>query len=64
MSMLKALTDGLNYEEFVDEDYEPTYADRNVVAVHFYHNLVIIEKGTNAEGTNKTRVLKKRYGTP
>jgi cephalosporin hydroxylase len=62
MSMLKALADGVNYEEFVDEDYEPTYADRHVVAVHFYHNLVIIEKGTNAEGTNKTRVLKKRYG--
>jgi len=31
---------------------------RDVVAVHFYHNLVIIEKGTNAEGTNKKRVLK------
>jgi hypothetical protein len=62
MTMLKALADGLNYEEFVDEDYEPTYADRNVVAVHFYHNLVIIEKGVNAEGTNKKKVLKKRYG--
>ena len=63
MSMLKALADGVNYEEFVDDDYQPTYADRHVVAVHFYHNLVIIEKGTNAEGTNKTKVLKKRYGT-
>jgi hypothetical protein len=61
MSMLKALADGVNYEEYVDADFEPSYSDRNVVAVHFYHNLVIIEKGTNAEGTNKKRVLKRRY---
>ncbi|MET9021343.1 class I SAM-dependent methyltransferase [Actinopolymorpha sp. NPDC004070] len=63
MALLKGLADGLNYEEFVTEGYEPTYTDLNVVAVHFYHNLVIIEKGKNAEGTNKRRILKKRYGT-
>ncbi|MFJ4837377.1 hypothetical protein [Streptomyces sp. NPDC088746] len=61
MSMLKRLADGLNYEEFVDKDYEPSYTDLNIVGMHFYHNLVIIEKGKNAEGTNKKRVLKKRY---
>ncbi|MFI9825463.1 class I SAM-dependent methyltransferase [Streptomyces sp. NPDC052013] len=61
MGMLKRLTDGLNYEEFVDESYEPTYTDRNVVGVHFYHNLVIIEKGKNAEGSNKRSALKQRY---
>ncbi|MER5176798.1 class I SAM-dependent methyltransferase [Streptomyces sp. NPDC002896] len=61
MSMLKRLADGLNYEEFVDVDYQPTYTDLNVVGVHFYHSLVIIEKGRNAEGTNKKRVLKERY---
>ncbi len=61
MSMLKRLADGLNYEEFVDVDYEPTYTDLHVVGVHFYHNLVIVEKGQNAEGTNKKRVLKARY---
>jgi hypothetical protein len=61
MSMLKRLADGLNYEEFVDDNYQPTYTDLNVVGVHFYHNLAIIEKGTNAEGTNKEQVLTKRY---
>ncbi|OAH10090.1 class I SAM-dependent methyltransferase [Streptomyces jeddahensis] len=61
MSMLKRLADGLNYEEFVDVDYQPTYTDLNVVGLHFYHNLVIIEKGKNAEGTNKKRILKQRY---
>ncbi|WP_328675759.1 class I SAM-dependent methyltransferase [Streptomyces sp. NBC_01261] len=63
MGMLKRLTDGLNYEEFVDDDYKPTYFDLNIRAVHFFHNLVIIEKGANAEGTNKKRALKDRYGT-
>ncbi|MFF5493938.1 hypothetical protein [Streptomyces aquilus] len=61
MAMLKRLTDGLNYEEFVDEHYQPSYTDLNVVGVHFYHNLVIIEKGKNAEGTNKRSALKARY---
>ena len=61
MAMLKRLVDGLNYEEFVDEDYAPSYTDRHVVAAHFFHNLAIIEKGENAEGTRKRSILKKRY---
>ena len=52
MSMVKDLVDGLNWEEFVDDDYRPTYTDRHVRSVHAYHNLVIIEKGDNVEGTN------------
>lgn len=63
MAMLKRLVDGLNHEEFVDEGYEPTYADRHVVAAHFFHNLAILEKGVNEEGTHKRSILKKRYGT-
>lgn len=61
MALVKDLVDGLNYEEYVDEDYEPTYTDRNVVAVHAYHNLVLIEKGHNAEGTKRRKILKSRY---
>ena len=63
MGLVKRLVDGLNHEEFVDEDYQPTYADRHVGGVHCYHNLVILEKGENAEGTNKREVLQERYGT-
>jgi demethylmacrocin O-methyltransferase len=51
MGLIKSLIDGLNYEEFLDEDYEPTYTDRHVVAVHCFHNLAIIEKGENREGS-------------
>jgi hypothetical protein len=61
MALVKDLLDGLNYEEFVDESYEPTYTDLHVTAVHAYHNLVLIEKGHNAEGTNRRRVLRRRY---
>jgi hypothetical protein len=61
MAMLKRLTDGLNYEEFVTEPYRPSYTDLNVVGVHFYHNLVFIEKGRNAEGTRKKQILRQRY---
>lgn len=63
MALVKDLLDGLNYEEFVDESYEPTYTDLNVRAIHAYHNLIIIEKGSNAEGTNRRRMLKRRYAS-
>ena len=61
MALLKSLCDGLNYEEFVDESYEPTYSDLHVVGVHFYHNMVVIEKGTNLEGTARRKILRARY---
>jgi hypothetical protein len=61
MAFCKRLADGLNYEEFVDPDYEPSYFDQHIKAVHFYHNLVIIEKGANREGTRKRAILRKRY---
>ena len=61
MGLCKRLADGLNYEEFVDEAYEPTYTDTHVVGVHFYHNLVFVQKGTNKEGTKRRQILKDRY---
>ncbi|MBW9204487.1 hypothetical protein KV097_00910 [Mumia sp. zg.B17] len=64
MALVKSLVDGLNHEEFVDEAYEPSYTDRHVVAVHCYHNLVIIEKGDNLEGTRRRAILRARYATP
>jgi len=61
MALLKRLVDGLNHEEFVEEGYEPTYTDQHVVAAHFYHNVAILQKGFNAEGTRKQKILKDRY---
>lgn len=47
MGFFKALSDGLNYEEFKDIEYVPTYTDRHIVAMHFYHNLIVLQKGHN-----------------
>ncbi len=55
MGFIKGLIDGLNYIEFPQEGYEPTYYDRNIVAMHFYHNLVFIEKGDNNEPVSPNR---------
>ena len=48
MGFLKQLVDGLNYTEYEIDNYEPTYFDRHIVAMHFYHNMVFIRKGLNA----------------
>jgi demethylmacrocin O-methyltransferase len=61
MAMVKRLLDGLNHEEFLDESYAPSYTDLHVVAVHCYHNLVIIEKGDNREGSNKRTANRRWY---
>lgn len=52
MCMLKSMTDGLNYEEFDSPGYEPSYSDRNIKSLHFYHNMAFIYKGDNNEGSN------------
>ena len=61
MGFVKRLVDGLNHEEFLDPDYQATYTDTHVKAVHCYHNLVVVEKGDNREGSNKRKVLRTRY---
>jgi hypothetical protein len=52
MNMFKRLVDGLNYEEFINPGYTPSYFDKNIVSLHFYHNLVIVYKGDNNEDSN------------
>jgi hypothetical protein len=50
---LKQLVDGLNYQEFKLPGYVPNYFMRHIVAIHFYHNLVFIEKGHNNESRDE-----------
>lgn len=61
MDLVKKLVDGLNHEEFLVEDYQPSYTDQHVKAVHAWHNLVVIEKGDNREGTNRDQVFNLPY---
>jgi hypothetical protein len=51
MAMLKALVDGLNWEEILDRS--PAQFDKIISSISFYHNLSFILKGCNEEGTNK-----------
>lgn len=49
MNYFKKLTDCLNHKEFVNREYVPTYFDRNICSIQFYHNLILIFKGLNDE---------------
>lgn len=52
MGFIKNLVDGLNWEEF--HERKPGPYDEMITALHFYHNLAIIKKGRNLEGSNKS----------
>lgn len=52
MNFFKGLTDALNNQEFLIPGYKPTYYDKNIVSMHFYHNLIFIYKGENNEKSN------------
>jgi len=52
MNYFKQLTDCLNYKELIIKDYEPNFYDKNILSIHFYHNLIFIYKGNNNEESN------------
>lgn len=52
MGYFKSLVDGLNYEEFDFDSYKPTYYDKNILGINFYHNMIVIHKGDNNYGSN------------
>jgi len=59
MAFFKAISDGLNYMEYPIENYEPTYLDRHVVEMAFFHNLIIIRKGLNDEPANAPELIQR-----
>jgi hypothetical protein len=52
MNYFKTLTDSLNHQEFIKSGYVPSYFDKMICSMHFYHNLIFIIKGINNEGSN------------
>jgi hypothetical protein len=52
MGFFKNLSDGLNYKELIRPGYEPSYFDKHITSVHFYHNLIFVYKGENVEESN------------
>lgn len=49
INFFKSLVNCLNHQEFLKPGYSPSYLDKHIVAMHFYHNLVILYKGNNNE---------------
>jgi len=48
VGMLKSLIDGLHHQDIVRvEPHEPSLTERTVTGIHFYHNLVFVEKAVN-----------------
>jgi hypothetical protein len=64
MCLLKSLVDGLNHEEFIKPGYVSSYYDEHITAIHFYHNLVFIQKGRNQEGSNRIQDNNLPGGSP
>jgi hypothetical protein len=44
IGFLKCLVDGLNYSEYKKELYMPSYFDRKIVEIHFYHKSVFLKR--------------------
>jgi hypothetical protein len=59
MSFFKRLVDGTNHEEFMKPGYSPTYYDQHIAALHFFHNMVFVQKQKDTEGSN---ILRKDSG--
>lgn len=57
MNYFKHLTDCLNHQELLNPDYTPSYFDKKIVSMHFYHNLIFIYKGDNNEESNILKQL-------
>jgi demethylmacrocin O-methyltransferase len=55
MNFFKTLVDGVNHAEFPAKNYQPTYFDTHIVSMHFYHNLLFVQKGENRDGSNILR---------
>jgi hypothetical protein len=49
MNYFKKLTDCLNHQKFVKRVNAPSYYDRNIYSIQFYHNFIFIFKEPNNE---------------
>jgi hypothetical protein len=59
LNFFKGLTDCVNYQEIENEKYQASYYDKNIISIHFYHNMVFIYKAKNNEGSSHLIANKK-----
>jgi hypothetical protein len=48
-SYFQYLTDGLNYTEFLENNYIPNDIEKQLKYIHFYHNIIFIGKSTEVK---------------
>ncbi|MFM6221121.1 MAG: hypothetical protein ACKPDM_12260 [Dolichospermum sp.] len=51
MNYFRGFIDKVNYEEFNEKDYVPSLYETCITAIHFYHSVILIEKGDNTKGS-------------
>lgn len=44
INYFKSMVHCLNYKEFKINEYEPTFLDQHITGLHFYHNIIFINK--------------------
>ena len=64
MTFFKALADGLNYVEYPVQPYHPDYFEQHIVEIAFFHNLIVIRKGTNDEKANDPDSIQRELAAP
>lgn len=52
VNFFKSMADSINNKEFIIPGYERNYYDKNIVSIHFYHNIIFICKDYNDEESN------------
>lgn len=64
VGFFKTLLDGLHHEEFLDPSArKPQPTDPLIKGVHFYHNVVVVEKGPNRDGSPIAQAMRARMAT-
>ena len=44
INYFKNIVDKINYKEIENPYYKSDYFSKNITAIHFYHNLIVIKK--------------------
>ena len=52
MNFFKNLTDSLNYQEIANPFYKKKIYDSKITNISFYHNIIVVQKGTNDKPSN------------
>lgn len=62
MNYFRNFSDKINYEEFNEKNYNPNLYESCITAIHFYHSILVIEKGENTKGSIERGKLNSYFG--